>query len=245
MHLTNDLLAYRDALANAPNLSARNDATQSFMERRGFSSFIYGFVVNPEDPKLAPQSVVFETTLDTGLMDVYWEAGGVSNDPVADRVAQLRAPELFDNEKIVTDPDGLYARHPALCVFLDMKHDFAALTPIRSANGFGSFNAWSGEDTRSHRCKHASALMDLVQTVGGLYHEFLIKNASAAESLSLSSGELDALRYVAHGMTASDVSERLKISERAVEKRLAGARRKLGAVNTTNAVYRGCVLNII
>jgi DNA-binding CsgD family transcriptional regulator len=63
----------------------------------------------------------------------------------------------------------------------------------------------------------------------------LSKNESPVLMLTRRQGEC--LRYIADGCTARHIAYRLGISERMVRFHLEGARKRLGAGSTTQAVY--------
>jgi len=240
------LFDLRDMLNSERNLQSINVVTDRFLNSHGYNSFTYGYACISSDATSNPSGIIMESTMDQGILDIYSAAGGIANDPIAERVFTLSQTEIFDNESIVTDTTSRFYRHPAMEAFVDLGYGRGALTPIKSNMGAGSFLAWPEKGLRHEQNNILAATMDdLMPKVAGLYHEALHRDKILADSFSLTVAELDALSYTAHGYSASDVSDKLKICERAVEKRLERARKKLGASNTSNAVFRSAIHNLI
>lgn len=146
--LNNEFLELRDDLLAASDLTSINQRLQRSLEQYGFDSFVYGYAILPEDPFNSPAGVVFHATTDPELMAVHYEAGGISNDPVAARVFQLKEPELFDIPAVIGDRESKFYRHLMLDAAVDCGIELGALCPIKGKTGAGSLMAWTKNGSR-------------------------------------------------------------------------------------------------
>lgn len=133
---------------------------------------------------------------------------------------------------------------------LDMDWDFAITTgvtiPIRFAGGLGS---------AAHGC-HADGLswleFDRVWTEHGdtiiaIVNAFdvALRRDHVGEVFPLTPQERECLLWLAAGLPQKQIADRLNLTDKQVEKRLAQARRKLKAVTTTQAVANALIFGLI
>jgi len=234
-------------LLEATNLADLNSRMQSFLNDNGFYAFIYGFACTPGDIEEHSPGVVFQTTIPQQLMELYYHVGGMTNDPVAERVFELSETEIVDARPVVIPKDSPFYNHPAILEFMEESMDLGVLTPVKQGQGAGSFLAWTKGGSRKARRElvNQAKKNGLVEVMAQAYHQALYTLGFSAEQFSLTRAELEALKFIANGKTANWIAEHLIISNRAVEKRLARVRKKLDASNASNAVFRATILGLI
>jgi len=232
-------------LAMATTLEGANTIMDVYCRQMGFQSFVYGYACFEYDLICQP-SISFSTTLDDDLLAIYFAEGGASNDPIAERLFNLDKPEIHDNVHYLLDPNSKFRSHKFLHASLDIDLDLGILVPLRGENGAGSFLAYAGATTRTERRKIViNGLKSGLVEAAELFHEFVRGQGLLKDNYALTAAELDTLKYIAEGKTIGALSSRFRISERAVDKRLAKARNKLCARTTANAVYRATILGLV
>ncbi|MEM0947771.1 MAG: autoinducer binding domain-containing protein [Pseudomonadota bacterium] len=231
-----------DRLNGAAAFDQKVELARLFCTDHGFQHFVYVFASYPDD--IVNRTAMTQMTFPDEVTDLYAEGGGVQRDPVALRVNQIVAPEVMDNTEFARDER--FADHPLTDYFLGHGWALGVTYPFKSTGGLGAFTAFA--DNTSRKGQTGIVERGLTGDMIGLaeiFHAALVGSGAAQHMYSITEKERDALAFIADGDTVSDLSERLKIGTRAVEKRLARARRKLGARSTANAVYRAAVRGII
>ena len=240
-----DNFDFLERLRMTTSLESSACVLSALLKQYGFGNLIYGFF-SPGDKQDNIPNISVASTLPEEFLKIYYESGGVKNDPIVNKLPDIKATEDHDNLALY-DGGSLYRRHPLLVMLLDHSIDYGLISPIRQRNGLGSILTFSNSENRKERIC-ASRNEDnkcLVEHATGIFHEYVHNNGFLKEMYNLTVKEVDTLNYIANGLSGSQIADRLKISERAVEKRLASARNKLGANNSANAVYRAMVLGLI
>ena len=215
------------------------------LKDNGLSAYVHGFSCYDSDAAHNPQAIFMHSTLPQELMDVYFETGGLSNDPIAASLFKSAGPILVAMADLPNDISE-HSQNPFVQCCVDYKFDAAISVPLIARNGAGNMFIWAAGETYSDRKKNArTALTNGTQYAVRLFHDSIFKGKYVADSFQLTPKELEALKMLTKGSTSSEMADQLNISERAVEKRLSSVRKKIGATNSVNAVYRAAILNII
>ena len=233
------------------DISKTDDTTRlrklfdQYLKDNGLRAYVHGFSCFDADVTHNPQAVFMHSTLPQELLDVYFEEGGITNDPIAATIFNIDDPFFLDMADLPENMSG-HNQNPFIQCCVADKFDAATVFPIKARNGAGSMFVWADGATYNQRNTNArNALTSGMQHAVRMFHETIFKGRHVADSFNLTPKELEALRLLTQGNSASDIAAHLDISERAVEKRLSVARKKIGATNSVNAVYRAAVLNII
>ena len=240
LNLDHRALTERLNLAMPPHKKA--EILRTFCEGHGFAQFVYVFASYPED--IINDNAMIQITFPDEVLDLYADGGGVQNDPVAIRVNEIQRPEVMDNA--IFARDERFAQHPLTDYFLGEGWTLGVTFPFKSLGGIGALTTFADNSSRKEQAGIVDrGLQSKMLGIASLFHESLVSSGAAQQMLSITDKERDALAFVADGQTISSLADHLNISERAIEKRLARARRKLGARNTANAIYRAAVRGII
>ncbi len=238
-HNHRDLIERLEAATTA---SQKAEIARTFCEGHGFTQFFYGFVSYPED--IVDNNAMVHITFPDEVWELYAEGGGVQGDPIATRINEIHLPEIMDNTVIARDER--YSDHPLTDYFLGSGWSLGVIYPFKSIGGIGALTTFADNTSRKEQAGIVEqGLHGQMVGLAGLFHEALVSGRSAHKMFSITEKERDALAFVAAGYTISDLSDHLKVSERAIEKRLSRARRKLGARNTANAIYRAAIRGVI
>ncbi|MDX8354304.1 helix-turn-helix transcriptional regulator [Cognatiyoonia sp. IB215182] len=231
-----------ESLERAATAEQKAAVTRGYCAGHGFTQFFYGFVSYPDD--IIDNNGMFHTTFNNEVWDLHAEGGGIQNDPIATRINEIHLPEVMDNTAIARDEK--FSDHPLTDYFLGSDWNLGVIYPFKSIGGIGALTAFADNGSRREQVGIVEqGLRSQMIGLAGLFHEAIVNSRAAHKMFSMTDKERDALAFVAAGYTISDLADHLMISERAVEKRLFRARRKLGAKNTANAVYRAAVRGII
>lgn len=231
-----------ERLEFATTANQKAEIARSFCEGHGFTQFVYVFVSYPED--IIDNNAMVHITFPDEVWDLYAEGGGVQKDPVATRVNKIQLPEIMDNTAFARDER--FSDHPLTDYFLGSGWALGVSYPFKSIGGIGALTTFADNASRKEQARIVDQGLDSQMVgVASLFHESLVRSRATHKMFSITEKERDALAFVAAGYTISDLSDHLKISERAIEKRLSRARRKLGARNTANAIYRAAVRGVI
>lgn len=232
-----------ERLSGCESLQEAAQILDDWARDEGFKAIVYGYMVlgdTDAEPLMA-------MTLPRELQEIYAEGGGAKDDPVADRLSSITQAQVWDIEAMRNSSSlKAYRNNPFLEAVLDMRFDFACLTPILARNGMASVFAYADGGRRAERRDNAARALDGgMAAAAGLFHECVRASSLARPEFGLTVKELDALKFSALGESARDLADRWKITERAVEKRLSAVRRKLGARTTANAVYRAMAFGLL
>ncbi len=231
-----------ERLNTAATAHQKAEVVRSFCEGHGFTQFVYVFASYPED--IINDSAMVQITFPDEVLELYADGGGVQNDPVAIRVNEIQRPEIMNN--LAFADDERFSKHPLTDYFLGGGWNLGVTYPFKSLGGIGALTTFADNSARKEQAGIVDrGLQSQMVGVASLFHESLVGSGAAQQILSITDKERDALAFVAAGHTISTLADRLSISERAIEKRLSRARRKLGARNTANAVYRAAVRGVI
>ena len=243
MVLSVDHFELVERLSGCASLQDAAQILDGWARNEGFKAIVYGYMVLGD----ADAEPLMAMTLPRELREIYEDTGGARDDPVAERLPSITQTQVWDIEAMRNAPAlAAYRNHPFLEAVLDMRFDFACLTPILARNGVVSVFAYAEGGGRVERRDNASRAVDgAMAAAAGLFHECVRAKGMARQEFRLTVKELDALKFSALGDSARDLADRWQITERAVEKRLASVRRKLGARTTANAVYRAMAFGLL
>ncbi|MEO0917121.1 MAG: helix-turn-helix transcriptional regulator [Pseudomonadota bacterium] len=242
MFLTREHRELTERLNAAKTAQGKAEILRAYSAGHGFTQFVYVFAGYPED--IINDRAMVHMTFPDEVRDLYADGGGVQNDPVAIRVNEIQQPEVMNN--LAFARDERFSRHPLTDYFLGGGWQLGVSYPFKSMGGIGALTTFADNGSRKEQAGIVDRGLHSEMTgVASLFHESIIGDGAAQQMLSITVKERDALALVAEGHTVANLSHRLKISERAIEKRLFRARTKLGAKNTANAIYRAAVRGII
>lgn len=242
MLLTQEHRELTERLNSAKTAQHKAEILRSYCMGHGFTQFVYVFASYPED--IINDRAMVHITFPSEVLDLYADGGGVQNDPVAIRVNEIQQPEVMNN--LAFARDERFSQHPLTDYFLGGGWALGVSYPFKSLGGIGALTTFADNSSRKEQAGIVDqGLRSQMAGVASLFHESIVCDGAAQQMLLITDKERDALAFVAEGHTVSDMSDRLKISERAIEKRLYRARTKLGAKNTANAIYRAAVRGII
>ncbi|MGE4281260.1 MAG: autoinducer binding domain-containing protein [Magnetospirillum sp.] len=133
---------------------------------------------------------------------------------------------------------------------LDMDWDFAITTgitiPIRFADGLGAAAHGCHADGLSWLefdrvwAEHGDSVIAIVNAF-----DVALRRDHMGEVVPLTAQERECLLWLAAGSAQKQIADRLMLTNKQVEKRLAQARRKLKAVTTTQAVANALIFGLI
>jgi DNA-binding CsgD family transcriptional regulator len=176
--------------------------------------------------------------------DIYLAGGGPAVDPTPAHAAQSTNPIVVDPELapelIRAAPKG--GRRIAEYL-LDNRINRQVCLPGRdSATGAPfAINLIYEHCSPGQLQRALAAQLPLVQRAKQIFWEFIQDAAFFCDEPGLTNRERQALLLIVRGCTLVETAERLGTSVRMAERLLAGARRKLGARNNAQAVYRAIV----
>ncbi|MBF0325567.1 MAG: autoinducer binding domain-containing protein [Alphaproteobacteria bacterium] len=190
------------------------------------------------------QALVLLDSLKEGFVQAKLDEGLFYTDLFVQVGLTEPAPILWSDSSRLSDLSAEAKRS------LDMDWDFAITTgvtiPTRFAGGLGA---------AAHGC-HADGLswleFDRVWTEHGdtiiaIVNAFdtALRRDHVGEVFPLTPQERECLLWLAAGLPQKQIADRLLLSDKQVEKRLAQARRKLKAVTTTQAVANALIFGVI
>ena len=213
-------------------------ASAKFAARLGFEFCSY--CMRMPLPTSAPAVVMFNNH-PPAWQSEYLQKNYLSVDPTIKHAMRSQAPLIWSDRIFAKTPDlwndaqGYGLRVGWAQPSRDAQNVVGLLTLARSSK------ALSRDETRDKQFKMAW----LAQTThlgmsGYLSHQLLPKIEA-----TLSSREVDVLRWTAEGKTASEISEILRITERTVNFHVNNAVSKLGAANKTAATIHAALLGFL
>jgi DNA-binding CsgD family transcriptional regulator len=210
----------------------------------GFSSFMYGLstAIRP-----GRDSLVYFIATQPREWSLHYEAMNyIEIDPRIETAAANSGPTPWDWESALARCPP--RRRAQVQAFL---HDAARY-------GIGSGIAWGIRNRDNHgvivclnapeRSFGASQRARLARTIGDVlafgtyFHEFFVRNfverdmPSRLRGAALTEREVTILQYVARGLTAEDIGDKLDIAPRTVRFHIDSARTKVGALNREEAI---------
>lgn len=212
------------------------DAVRAAVRRWGFDSFVCGFDSVPR-PTRSSQLYVF-ATLPSRWLKLYESNDYVEVDP--------RLDISFDRSTISTwNGSELRGQNPRLDQFL---LDAAAFG-IRSGACFTLHNAYNDRVMIGYNSsRETTTAQDIEPHLGALYafgvhfQEIFLRSViekglpSRLRGARLTRRELEALSYVAKGLTAQDIAPKMSISARTVRFHVDAACTKMGVLNREEAI---------
>lgn len=239
--------------AQAIKLLDELSTCRTFAEaRKAFHELMSGFgvlstnfwIVSEANPDLRQVACSFWSTWPDELLDLYTKMGGLAADPTASLIAHQQRPFIVDPEQFYRDwPTWPAAVQKTATALTDSGLNRMLCVPFRdvcTGARMGAVFAFSVGRYGELEELAAALGTELEQSVAVLF-DFAQRSRLLAEAVGLTQREREALCLVARGYSIKEITVRLNVSVRSSEKFLANARSKLGARNTSQAVYRAMV----
>lgn len=195
----------------------------------GVECLVFNFL---PDPTQNFEDVLLASSLPPGWVKVYNEREFVHDDPSIRYCRRMLRPFRWLKEAPY-DPE----REPRAIEVLHRAADFALLdglvTPIADL-GRPVGHVWAG----GRRLDVADMALPAIHLIAlyGFDRVLQLRRLLPSQEQNLTSRERDVLTWVAVGKTAWEIADLLGISSRTANAHITNARRKLGAVNRTQAV---------
>lgn len=93
--------------------------------------------------------------------------------------------------------------------------------------------------------RNAGQLRDVLQTMSRKFWDTVQRKRLLSQLAGLTRRQVEALTFAARGFTIPETADHMGVSQRSVEKVLAGARTRLGARTTAAALYRAMVFRAL
>jgi LuxR family quorum sensing-dependent transcriptional regulator len=218
-----------DAVQGLSTAGEIMEAMQAVLGRFGFEFFCFNFLPTPQQ---SFADVLLANRLPGGWLDLYVEKQFVHVDPSIRHCRTTFRPYRWFK-------DAPY----------DPEHDSAAVEVVQRATDFGLLDGyvipiastasrvghvWMGGETLDPPAHHLPVLH--LMALSAFDRVFRLHLQARNEATRLSPREREVLTWTALGKSAWEIGEILTISQRTVHEHMINVRRKLHAVNTTQAV---------
>lgn len=233
--------AFVEAMANAPCVEARWSILAREFAALGADQLNYGIIDTfVSDRVEAP--VRFLSTMDAGWIGYYGERRLDLDDPHVTFVREGNLRPYFWGESVLAHLDGERPREAvALTVEAGLRAQLSVTVPDPLGAGLpvGGLTIGSSLEEGDYFAAIRGRETALI-AAGLLFHQHAIGEVRRrhAGAKPLSPRERDCLTLVALGLRVDRIAERLRLSNPTVELHLRGARRKLNAATTGQAVAR-------
>ena len=207
----------------------------------GVRDVVYGYML--ESKSYVRQDACFSVTLSDELMALDENSGGLSTDPIASAIADAPSYYKVDiKDWLELDQGNERAQRPYIKGLLAAGYSSLYTFPFHDVElvGYGTMTLFQDESDKALRID-PTILDPLVKK----FHLKLKRSGLLAKLFSLSAKEVDTLRLTAAGKIAEDIATTDCVTPRTVELRLAKAREKLHARNSTEAVFKAMAYGII
>jgi len=206
----------------------------------------YGFAVHSHSAAQNDAIIELSHLEDYGNPDIakmYEDAGGSAKDIVASRVPNLADPFFMD---VTATLDQLRKDSNPAAITMGFMHDIgirsAWIVPISPSNtgGYGVLNHFV-KKKNAPPPMHKEQLVELAHD----FHAAARQEGLLAKKLTLTGIECQMLHLLSIGHTAKQIALQEKVTERAIERRLERARKKLSANNSNEAIFKGHVIGAL
>jgi DNA-binding CsgD family transcriptional regulator len=184
------------------------------------------------------------SSLPDELVGLYRAMGSIPADPAAQYVTIAKQPLIVDPEYGL----GVTAEMPAPVVrmataLLDSRLNRMLCVPYRDPATGAAIALVFAFDLRRRREFEATvaALSDELIGTTAIFWDSLQRASLLADVPGLSGREREALILLSQGHSLAEAAERMRVSLRSVEKRLADIRSKLGTRTNVQSLYRAMV----
>ena len=233
--------AFAEAMANAPSVETRWAILAREFAALGADQLNYG-IIDTFVSERVEAPVRFLSTMEAGWIDYYGERRLDLHDPHVTFVREGNLKPYYWGESVLPRLDDAGPREAvALTVEAGLRAQLSVTVPDPLGAGLpvGGLTIGSSLDEADYFAAIRGKEIALI--AGGLlFYHFAIGEVrrSHAGAKPLSTRECDCLTLVALGLRIDRIAERLHISNATVELHLRGARKKLNATTTGQAVAR-------
>jgi LuxR family quorum sensing-dependent transcriptional regulator len=225
---TLDALAFVDAVERLSRLDDVTSVMEQSLARFGVETFIVTGLPTKRQPF---EELVMASRWPAEFFMLYIENDYARIDPLARRSVQSHFPFEWDADAYRSDPDPRVVELMRHAAQFGMRRGF--LVPIHGPNGEEGCVSTAATDLAL--TAHARASIHLISLYA--YQRMRSLRGPLPEKRTmLTAREREVLTWAAHGKSASQISETLRISKRTVDEHTQTAARKLGAANRTQAV---------
>lgn len=190
--------------------------------------------------------------------DLFLVINSINQDWHEEKVAQdlflsdgyVRAARLDPTPILWSDASYVIAMQPDSRRSLELDFDFGVISgvsiPMRFGNGLGVSSIGCHAATMSMR-EFDRIWAQRGQTIQSIVNAFdvRLREDHIDELFPLTAFERECLLRLATGLTQQQIADRLHVTDRTIEKRLASARHKLNAYTTTQAVATALIYGLI
>ena len=216
-------------------------ALKQHVRPHGVVGLLYGYIVHLRSR--ARNDAVIAHTGPAGWDKAFFAAGGTATDIIAQKVEHMTEPcqlcldQVEDTMRVRKDPRVAY-----IAAVRGMGCNTAWIAPIHDRNfaGYGVFEFLMHDFAAPLPCP-----ADDLTALGLAFHAEMKRSGRLAREFDLSCKEVEALRGLSCGKTAADIADAETVSDRAIEKRVHSARRKLRAANAVEAVYKATAYGVL
>jgi len=228
-------------LAKTSSIESGLKVLENHLKPYGVHGLVYGFMLHAKSHLRS--DLVFCMTLPEELRQTAEQDGGAITYRFGDVVPNLTEPLFLDLEAVLAGKGPMYSHNKTYIKAQEAGYRCAWIIPFSLGGvktGYGFLLA--AQDTRS-----GVPEIDVNQLIGfsAFFHKTMIRHKQMARHFNLDKKQSEALDSAAQGRTAKYLAEQLGLSERSIELRLQGARKKLRAKTTAEAVYKALAYGIL
>jgi len=227
-------------LSKADTMHEGLNLLKTYLKPEGVNELAYGFMLHAKS-HLRSDYLLY-TTFPKTIRQASVHDGGAITYRFAEVTPKMSEPMFFDMKDVVEGRGPLFSFNKTFKMIYATGYRYAWIIPFLTEvkNGHGFLIVFQDNKAGAPKLD-----VNRIKAFGPLYHHTMVKYKQMARVFKLTQKQTEALANAAKGRTASYLATQLGLSERSVELRLQGARKKLRAKTTAEAVYKALAYGIL
>lgn len=240
------LLELSERLRAAPNIDVFWGLAGLELKARGVESILYGALAtrHDADPKHISRSLVWKSTHRREFFDAFGEETFVDGDLSSEHCLDDSSIFLWHNEDAWKSAAPEQKKRASIENDLGFDVGFTVPSSFFAPGQIGGIGAAMPDVGRAEFARYWRAKGPEILTICGMLDSGM-RRQHIGEIIGLSRREKECLTWLASGLRPDQISDRLNISNKSIEKYIKNAREKLKANTRDHAVAKALIFNLI
>lgn len=240
------LLELSERFRAAPGIDAFWNLASIELKARGVESILYGALAtrHDADPKHISRSLVWKSTHRREFFDVFGEETFVDGDLSSEHCLDDSSVFLWHNEDAWKSAAPEQKKRASIENDLGFDVGFTVPSSFFAPGQIGGIGAAMPDVSRQEFARYWRHNGPELLTICGMLDSGM-RRQHIGEIIGLSKREKECLTWLASGLRPDQISDRLHIGNKSIEKYIKNAREKLKANTRDHAVAKALIFNLI